>query len=83
MYYIKQGKIQIDLLNTMGIHYKIISKDDNNTSSFNYTGFSAVKIDKPLHKYGTVDALLKQSVEQLHTRNIKEKFVGKGGKTPS
>jgi len=59
-----------------------LSKDEKNTSSFNYTGFSALKIDKPLHNYGTIDTLLKQSVEQLHTRNIKDKFIGKMVVTP-
>ena len=73
--------------NTNGVDFEIregmygfspffLSKDGKNTSSFNYTGFSALKIDKPLYKYGTIDALLKQSIEQLHSQNIKDKFVG-------
>jgi len=74
--------------NTNGVDFEIregmygfspmfLSKDGKDTSSFNYTGVSALKLEKPLHKYGTIDTLLKQSVEQLRTQNIKNKFVGK------
>jgi len=59
-----------------------LSKEGKNTSSFNYTGFSALKIDKSLHEYGTIDTLLKQSIEQLYTQNIKDKFVGQLVITP-
>ena len=79
--------------NTNGVDFEIregmygfspffLSKDDKNISSFNYTGFSSLIIDKPLHHYGTVNTLLKQSVEQLNTQNIKDKFVGKIVVTP-
>ena len=59
-----------------------LSKDGKETSSFNYTGFSALKVEKPLYEYGTIDTLLKQSIEQLHTQNVKDKFVGKVIVTP-
>ena len=73
--------------NTNGVDFEIregmygfspmfLSKDGENTSSFNYTGIAALKLDKPLHTYGTIDTLLKESVEQLHTKSIKDKFVG-------
>ena len=73
--------------NTNGVDFEVregmygfspmfLSKDGENTSSFNYTGIAALKIDNPLHTYGTIDTLLKQSVEQLHTESIKDKFVG-------
>jgi len=65
-----------------GFSPMFLSKDEENTSSFNYTGFSALKIDKSLHNYGTIDTLLEQSVEQLHTQNIKDKFVGQLIVTP-
>ncbi len=79
--------------NTNGVEFEIregmysfspwfLSKDGEYTSSFNGTGFSALKVKKPLHEYGTIDTLLKQSVEQLHTQNIKDKFVGKIVVTP-
>ena len=65
-----------------GFSPMFLSKDGKDTSSFNYTGFSALKVDKPLHKYGTIDTLLKQSIEQLQTQNIKDKFVGQIVVTP-
>ena len=79
--------------NTNGVDFEVregmygfspmfLSKDGKNTSSFNYTGVSALEIDKPLYKYGTIDSLLKQSVEQLQTQNIPEKFVGQILVTP-
>ena len=39
-------------------------------------------MEKPLYEYGTIDTLLKQSIEQLHTQNVKDKFVGKVIVTP-
>ena len=79
--------------NTNGVDFEIregmygfspffLSKDGKDTSSFNGTGFSALKVEKPLHEYGSIDTLLKQSVEQLHTQNIKDKFVGNIVVTP-
>ena len=79
--------------NTNGVDFEIrdgiygfspmfLSKDGKDTSSFNYTGFSALGIDRPLHKYGTIDTLLRQSVEQLNTQKISEKFIGKILVTP-
>ena len=79
--------------NTNGVDFEIregmygfspffLSKDGKDTSSFNGTGFSALKVKKPLHEYGSIDTLLKQSVEQLHTQNIKDKFVGNMVVTP-
>jgi PmbA protein len=79
--------------NTNGVDFEIregmygfspmfLSKDGKDTSSFNGTGFSALKVEKPLHEYGSIDTLLKQSVEQLHTQNISDKFVGQIVVTP-
>ena len=79
--------------NTNGVDFEIregmygfsptfLSKDGKDTSSFNYTGVTALQLNKPLYKYGTIDTLLKQSVEQLHTQNINEKFVGQLIVTP-
>ena len=65
-----------------GFSPMFLSKDDKNTSSFNGTGFSALKIEKPLQEYGTIDTLLRQSVEQLQTQKIKEKFKGQILVTP-
>ena len=49
-----------------------LSKDGKNTSSMNGTGFTTLNVDKSLHKYGSIDTLLQQSIEQLHTQNIKD-----------
>ena len=79
--------------NTNGVDFEIregmygfspmfLSKDGKDTSSFNGTGFSALKVEKPLHEYGSINTLLKQSVEQLHTQNISDKFVGQIVVTP-
>ena len=79
--------------NTNGVDFEVregmygfspmfLSKEGKNTSSFNYTGFSALKVDKPLHEYGTIDTLLSQSVEQINTKNIKDKFIGQLLVTP-
>ena len=79
--------------NTNGVNFEVregiygfspmfLSKDGKDTSSFNGTGFSALKVEKPLHEYGSIDTLLQQSVEQLHTQNIANKFVGKLVVTP-
>ena len=52
------------------------AKDGKDTSSFNYTGFYAQNINKPLHKYGMIEQLLKETEEQVKTFPIKDKFVG-------
>jgi PmbA protein len=79
--------------NTNGVDFEIregmygfspmfLSKEGKNTSSFNGTGFTTLKVEKPLYEYGSIDTLLKQSVEQLHTQNISDKFVGHVVVTP-
>ena len=79
--------------NSNGVDFKVregmygfspmfLSKDGKDTSSFNGTGFSALNVEKPLHKYGSIDALLKESSEQLHTKHIPNKFVGQLMVTP-
>ena len=79
--------------NTNGVDFEIregmygfspmfLSKDGKDTSSFNGTGFSALNMEKPLHDCGSIDTLLKQTTEQLHTKNIKNKFVGQLVITP-
>jgi len=79
--------------NTNGVDFQIsdgiysfspvfLSKEGDKTTSFNYTGFSTLKIEKPLYKYAMVDSLLRESVEQLNTRSLDEKFVGKLIVTP-
>ena len=48
----------------------------------NGTFFSALNLDKPLHKYCSIDTLLKQSTEQIRTQQVQNKFVGDVVVTP-
>lgn len=59
-----------------------LSKDGKDTSSMNGTGFSALKLHKPLHEFCTIDTLLQQSTEQVRTQPVKEKFIGDVVVTP-
>ena len=52
------------------------AKDGKDTSSFNYTGFYAKDINKPLHEYGMIEQLLKETEEQIKTYPVKDKFIG-------
>ena len=52
------------------------SRDGDKVSSFNYTGFAARDLDRPLIDCGSLDTLLRQSGEQVTTQSIKGKFVG-------
>jgi len=52
------------------------SKEGEKASSFNYSGCSMKELDKPLHEYSSIDMLLKQSSEQIHTSAFPGKIVG-------
>jgi PmbA protein len=52
------------------------SKDNGNTSSFNYTYFQDVDLPKPLHEYDEVDTLLGQSAGQVTTQPLPQSFNG-------
>jgi len=52
------------------------SKNDDKTSSFNYTGFSLGDVETSLLQNGSLKDLLKQSIEQLDTKTLEGKFVG-------
>jgi len=52
------------------------AKEDKDTSSFNYTGFYAKNISKPLHEYGMIEQLLKETEEQIKTFPVENKFIG-------
>ena len=58
------------------------SKDGVNTSSFNYTGFSAKELNKQLKDYGSIDRLLKESEEQVISKQVPGKFNGQIIVTP-
>jgi len=52
------------------------AKEGKDTSSFNYTGFYAKNISKPLHEYGMIEQLLKETEEQIKTFPVENKFIG-------
>ena len=58
------------------------SKDGADTSSFNYTGFSAKDLNKSLKDYGSIDRLLKESEEQVISHQVPGKFNGQIIVTP-
>jgi PmbA protein len=75
------------LLNSNGVDFKMqqgvygfeamfTAKQGRETSSLNYTGYSAQSLDSPIWERGYLDQLLTQSGEQLRTRRIPEKFTG-------
>ena len=52
------------------------SKSGGDTSSFNYSGFSSTTLEKELQHEAHLAELLKQSEEQVKTRQIAKKFTG-------
>jgi len=52
------------------------SKEGKRTSSFNYSGYTAHNLDKPIKDVGSIDTLLRQSVDQISAQALKQKFVG-------
>ena len=81
------------ILNSNGVDFNInkgiygfssmfTSKDDLNTSSFNYTGVEKLNLNKKLNDYGYVSELLRQSEEQVKSFPIKDKFLGEIIVTP-
>ena len=52
------------------------SKEGAEISSFNYSGFSSRNLDRKLHEYGSINTLMKQSTEQISTREMSGKFNG-------
>ena len=52
------------------------SKEGSDTSSFNSAGFSTLDMDKPLHKGGSIERLMKESAEHVRTKPVPGKFTG-------
>jgi PmbA protein len=59
-----------------GFQATFTSKEGGDTSSFNYSGFTARDLDAPLWTRGHLDPLMKQSAEQVRTGQIPGKFRG-------
>ncbi len=52
------------------------SKDGKDTSSFNYSSVVMADLDKALHELGLIDARMKESTEQVRSREFEGKFTG-------
>lgn len=52
------------------------SKEGTGTSSMNYSTFSTAELDRNLHECGTINVLMKQSTEQVHSKEFQGKFDG-------
>ena len=52
------------------------AKDEENSSSFSFTGFSSFELDKPMHQYSTIETQLQNTSDSLEAEQIPDKFVG-------
>jgi len=52
------------------------SKEGESASSFNYSGFAALDLDRKLHEYASIDTLMRQSTEQVRQNDFSGKFQG-------
>jgi len=70
---------KVDFFGQKG-HYAFFSmftsKEGTNISSFNYNGFDTNKLDLELKDCASMDTLLQQSSEQIHSSSVEDKFVG-------
>lgn len=69
----------VDFKTTQGIYNfssTFSASDEEQSSSFNYTGFSAEDIKQELLNYGSLNELLRQSCEQISPKSLPGKFVG-------
>ena len=74
-----QNSNGVDFAGNRGVYsfgVMFTSKDGEKASSFNHSGFDAKSLDKPLKDYATIDSLLKQSSESIHTISFPGKIVG-------
>jgi len=52
------------------------SREGSEASSFNYSGFSSLDLDRKLHEYASIDTLMRQSTEQVRPLDFSGKFQG-------
>jgi len=52
------------------------AREGERVSSFNYTAFTRETLDEPLERCATLNALMRQATEQVHTERIPGKFTG-------
>ena len=69
----------VDFVTHKGVYHCVImfsSREGDKVSSFNYVAYSLRDLEKQLLDCGSIDTLLRQSVEQIHARPLEGKFVG-------
>lgn len=85
--YLDFGSSNTYFMNSNGVDYTVkkglynfsvmfTSKENDNASSFNTTHFSSLSLDKEIKDCGIVDLLLRQSAEQINSRDLPGKFTG-------
>lgn len=69
----------VDFTETKGIYEfssLFAAKSGNKSSSFNYSGYYLRKLEKDLLSYGTLNRVLKETIEQIETKSVESKFKG-------
>ena len=61
----------------------VTAKDGKNSSSMNGSGIYAQQIKQPLYQYADMDAVLKETTEQINTQPLPSKFAGEVIVAPS
>ena len=70
----------IDFTETRGVYNGSLmfnAKDEQTTTSLNYTGFNTFNLDKPFQEYGSIKTLLESSVAELDAQPLPEKICRK------
>lgn len=62
--------------NRYSVQTMFSAREGEAVSSFNYTGFTREHLDESLERCATLDVLMRQATEQVHTRRIPDKFTG-------
>ncbi|MGA1874642.1 MAG: TldD/PmbA family protein [bacterium] len=75
----------VDFFSQKGVYHfftLFTSKEAGRSSSFNTSGFSSTSLDQEIQNYGSLDALLRQSGEQIEAKAFERKMVGDVIMTP-
>jgi len=75
----------VDLKETKGIYdfsSLFAAKENELSSSFNYSGYQLQKLEKDLLSYGSLKRVLEETTKQINTQGIKGKFKGDVVLTP-
>lgn len=76
-YYSNSNGVQLQShIGTYNGNVFVVTKEGQNTSSFNGTGFQSSELEQSIHTMGSIQSLLEQSTEQTETRMLPSHFVG-------